>query len=101
MPENAAIELRKSRAGWMYCFCCLVFIAAMQLTPSPAVHADTAHRLEPAQKPLDDDGNMLIGPLDRCPVCGMKVAKYPRFAAAIQLKNKTTYYFCSNRCMLR
>jgi nitrous oxide reductase accessory protein NosL len=101
MPDEAVNKREKSRAGWIFCFCCLVLVAAMQLTFFPRANAETTLRPAPAQKPLDGKGHMVIGPLDRCPVCGMKVIKYPRFAAAIQLKNKTTYYFCSNRCMLR
>jgi nitrous oxide reductase accessory protein NosL len=44
---------------------------------------------------------MHISPEDRCPVCGMKVIKYPKFAAAIQLTDGTTFYFCSAGCMIR
>jgi nitrous oxide reductase accessory protein NosL len=42
-----------------------------------------------------------IGPRDRCPVCAMRPQKYPRFAAALQLADGTTYYFCSAGCMLK
>ena len=101
MPDKAANNREKSITGWIFCLYCLALVAAMQSTPALNAYAETALRPAPAQKPLDGKGHMVIGPLDRCPVCGMKVAKYPRFAAAIQLENKTTYYFCSNRCMLR
>ena len=52
-------------------------------------------------KPLDENGRMQISPEDRCPVCGMKVIRYPKFAAAIQLLGSATYYFCSTGCMIR
>jgi len=52
-------------------------------------------------KPLDENGRMQISPEDRCPVCGMKVMRYPKFAAAIQLHDSATYYFCSTGCMVR
>ena len=52
-------------------------------------------------KPLDENGRMQISPEDRCPVCGMKVIRYPKFAGAIQLHNSATYYFCSTGCMIR
>jgi nitrous oxide reductase accessory protein NosL len=52
-------------------------------------------------KPLDENGRMQISPEDRCPVCGMKVIRYPKFAGAIQLRNSATFYFCSTGCMIR
>jgi nitrous oxide reductase accessory protein NosL len=55
----------------------------------------------PGLTPLDQNGQMQIGPQDRCPVCGMKVAKYNKFNSAIQLSDLTTFYFCSSGCMLR
>ena len=51
--------------------------------------------------PLDENGRMQISPEDRCPVCGMKVIRYPKFAGAIQLRNSATFYFCSTGCMIR
>ena len=51
--------------------------------------------------PLDESGRIQISPEDRCPVCGMKVIRYPKFACAIQLHDNTTYYFCSTGCMIR
>jgi len=52
-------------------------------------------------RPLDQNGRMRVGPKDRCPVCGMKVIRYPKFSSAIQLKDHDTYYFCSTGCMIR
>ena len=54
----------------------------------------------PGQTALDPEGNMHIADTDRCPVCAMLPARYPRFAAAIQLQDGRTYYFCSPGCML-
>jgi copper chaperone NosL len=34
-----------------------------------------------------------VGPKDKCPVCGMFVAKYPDFAAQIQFRDGSTSYF--------
>ena len=51
--------------------------------------------------PLTEEGQMQINPKDRCPVCGMKVIRYPKFSAAIQLQNDSTFYFCSTGCMIR
>jgi nitrous oxide reductase accessory protein NosL len=50
---------------------------------------------------LDEQNRMQISPQDRCPVCGMKVIRYPKFSSAIRLGNQDTYYFCSNGCMLK
>jgi copper chaperone NosL len=49
----------------------------------------------------DADGRLLIGPQDRCPVCGMFPVKHPRSAAAIRLTDGRAFYFCSNGCLLR
>ena len=55
----------------------------------------------PGAHPLDTRGQLHTSPDDRCPVCAMRPIKYPRFAAAIQLANGTTFYFCSAGCMLK
>ena len=55
----------------------------------------------PGTHPLDENRQMHLSPADRCPVCGMAVVKYEKFAGAIQLKDKTTYYFCSAGCLIR
>jgi len=36
---------------------------------------------------------------DRCPVCGMYPAKYPKNKCQIQTRDKTVYHFCSTQCM--
>ena len=56
---------------------------------------------QPASKPLPADGRVAPDKADRCPVCAMFPARYPRSAAAMTLKNGATYYFCSNGCLLR
>ena len=55
----------------------------------------------PGQLPLDEQNQMQISPNDRCPVCGMKVIRYPKFSCAIQMEDQRTYYFCGNGCLLR
>lgn len=57
--------------------------------------------LTPAAMPLDTDGTMHISPDDRCPVCAMRPARYPKSASAIQLTDGRTFYFCETGCMLR
>lgn len=37
------------------------------------------------------------GAADKCPVCGMFVAKYPGFAAQVQLKDGRVYHFDSSK----
>ena len=69
---------------------------------SSAVHADDSRTgPKPGAVPLDEGGTMQISAQDRCPVCAMWVVKFREFAAAIQLKDGRTFYFCSNGCMLR
>ena len=55
----------------------------------------------PALKPLAADGQLNLSKTDRCPVCAMFPARYPRSAAAMAFKNGVTVYFCSNGCLLR
>ena len=52
-------------------------------------------------KPLDAGGGMQISEADRCPVCAMKVARYPKFSGAIQLEDRRTFYFCGPGCLIR
>ncbi len=63
--------------------------------------ADAGSGLTPGHLGLDEENQMQISSQDRCPVCGMKVMRYPKFSSAIQLSNRDTYYFCSNGCMLK
>ena len=41
------------------------------------------------------------GAKDKCPVCGMFVAKYPDFAAQIQFRDGSTFYFDGTKDMLK
>ena len=75
----------------------LLALGVELLVPAWAVGAGPT----PGRHRLDQSGRMHISPEDRCPVCGMKVIKYPKFAAAIQLTDGTTFYFCSAGCMIR
>lgn len=54
----------------------------------------------PGREMLGPAGEMHIQKEDRCPVCAMRPIRYPRFAAAIELQEGITYYFCSPGCML-
>lgn len=42
-----------------------------------------------------------IGPKDKCPVCGMFVAKYPDFAARIQFRDGSTVHFDGAKDMFK
>ena len=74
---------------------CLVSAALIPL------HAEEGVRPTPGLKPLDESGRMQISPEDRCPVCGMKVDRHRKFSSAVQLGDRTTYYFCGTGCMIR
>lgn len=41
------------------------------------------------------------GPKDKCPVCGMFVAKYPYFAAQIQFRDGSTFHFDGAKDMFK
>ena len=66
MPEN---RLRKTA----------LLLTALILATSPALAGD----LKPRK----------IGPKDKCPVCGMFVAKYPDFAAQVQFRDGSVLHF--------
>lgn len=40
-------------------------------------------------------------PKDKCPVCGMFVAKYPNFAAQIQFRDGSVYHFDGNKDLFK
>ncbi len=63
--------------------------------------APTAARPAPAAVGLDEHDALHPGEQDRCPVCAMVPAKRPKSAAAVELKDGTTYYFCGTGCMIR
>lgn len=42
-----------------------------------------------------------VGPRDKCPVCGMFVAKYPDFAAQIQFRDGSTVHFDGAKDMFK
>jgi nitrous oxide reductase accessory protein NosL len=42
-----------------------------------------------------------VGPKDKCPVCGMFVAKYPDFAAQIRFRDGSTVYFDGAKDMFK
>jgi nitrous oxide reductase accessory protein NosL len=54
-----------------------------------------------AVHPLGPGLKLNIGADDRCPVCGMRPSRYPKFSCAIRLHDGRTFYFCSAGCMLR
>lgn len=55
----------------------------------------------PAQTPMGATPQIVPGDADRCPVCAMFPARRPEAAAALTLHDGTTFYFCSNGCLLR
>jgi copper chaperone NosL len=42
-----------------------------------------------------------VGPKDKCPVCGMFVAKYPDFAAQIQFRDGSKFHFDGAKDMFK
>lgn len=42
-----------------------------------------------------------VGPKDKCPVCGMFVARFPDFAAQIQFRDGSTFYFDGAKDMFK
>ena len=54
-----------------------------------------AHVSANDQNPLD------IGKDDRCPVCAMKAAMYPKFACTMELIDGRRFSFCATGCLIR
>jgi copper chaperone NosL len=77
------------------------FVVWLVLAAANAIYASEGQGPAAGVKPLDENGRMQISAEDRCPVCGMKVRRYPKFASAIQLHSRATFYFCSTGCMIR
>ncbi len=63
--------------------------------------ADTEKGPRPAEQGLTAEGDLQLGPKDRCPVCGMFPARRPKSASALELDDGRTFYFCGNGCLLR
>jgi nitrous oxide reductase accessory protein NosL len=78
-----------------------MLILAVVLVGSPLPAFSGQGGPAPGMHPLDENRQMRISPGDRCPVCGMAVMKYEKFAAAVELKDRTTYYLCSAGCLIR
>jgi len=83
------------------CQLALYLLAGVMLMGGVPRAVDAGSGVKPGQLGLDNENQMQISSQDRCPVCGMKVIRYPKFSSAIRLTNQTTYYFCSNGCMLK
>ncbi len=49
----------------------------------------------------EDQNKIHIGKDDRCPVCAMKVARYPNFACTMDLKDGQKFSFCATGCLIR
>ncbi len=69
---------------------CAFFALVWFLLPGVSVFAGNFSDIEIE---IDED--------DRCPVCAMRVALYPTFAAAMELRDGKAFKFCSNGCMIR
>jgi copper chaperone NosL len=83
------------------CRLALYLLAGVVLMGGAPAALDAGGGLKAGQMGLDNENQMQISSQDRCPVCGMKVIRYPKFSSAVRLTNQATYYFCSNGCMLK
>lgn len=81
--------------------CAAVAMFLVVMVGAAPLHGSEGKGPVPGSRPLDAQGRMQVSPEDRCPVCGMKVVKYPKFSAALQLQDGTTFYFCGTGCMIR
>jgi len=66
----------------------LIVILALVLFSAPALWAADKEPLKP-------------GPKDKCPVCGMFVAKYPDFVAVLSFKDRTHAFFDGVKDMMK
>jgi copper chaperone NosL len=49
----------------------------------------------------DEQAGIQVGIDDRCPVCAMKAALYPKFACTMELVDGRKFSFCATGCMIR
>ena len=49
----------------------------------------------------DNQSGIKVGEEDRCPVCAMKVIRYPKFACTMELEDGRKFSFCAAGCMIR
>lgn len=66
-----------------------------------AAAAGAGSRPRPGAASLGPDGELRLGPRDRCPVCAMRPVQYPRSAAALETADGATFYFCCPGCLLQ
>ncbi len=78
--------MKKNNSGPTAIICLTVFMFGFCLT-----HFANAGEQEKIQ----------VGKDDRCPVCAMKVALYPKFACTMELIDGRTFSFCATGCMIR
>jgi copper chaperone NosL len=84
-----------------FCAPLLFMVTVMTLAFAQPIAAVEGGVPKPAQTGLAPEGHLQLHADDTCPVCAMRPAKRPKFAAAIELTDQRTYYFCSNGCMIR
>ncbi len=58
-------------------------------------------RIKAAEKGLSADKEFQITLEDSCPVCGMRVSDYEKYACGIQLQDGRFFYTCGTECLVR
>jgi copper chaperone NosL len=90
--------------SWRRCVLWMLFAAGLVISMSLFfLTGSMAREIKgppPAANAPGADGSLRLDPGDHCPVCGMFPARRPECAAALQLQDGRTFYFCSNRCLL-
>jgi len=89
--------VKRSPLKWWILVCLVNAVSILTSTGMAEIKGSPAT----ARQSLAPDGQMRISTSDRCPVCAMYPARRPDAAAAITLTSGTTFYFCSNGCLLR
>jgi copper chaperone NosL len=79
-------QMKKINPGPIAIICLSVFVLGFCLT-----HFANA----------DEQTGIEVGKDDRCPVCAMKVALYPKFACTMELVDGRKFSFCAAGCMIR
>lgn len=93
---------RTNRLAWLMTLLTLCTFQAACERSAPEPDATTQRAAAtPAPKGFDDQGRPQISEADRCAVCGMSVAMFPKFGSAIETQDKKAYHFCNPGCMLR
>jgi nitrous oxide reductase accessory protein NosL len=89
--QEAAGRFSRSCGGQVVSYETALELARQGVPREKKVIAAKRLKMEKVIEPRDNQ--------DRCPVCEMFPARYPRHKSQLQTRDKTVYHFCSTQCL--